>query len=98
MMRISDSMQIQHTRLRYLALQAAFLAKLAESIEDLEDLCDDLPEEERYDPVYREGLHKDAESVAVAAACGGCWVWCAGCATCDCSWWCRWATAGCCEG
>jgi hypothetical protein len=32
----------------------------------------------------------------VAWNCGGCWVKCAACATCDCSWWCRWA-AGCCE-
>ena len=32
----------------------------------------------------------------VAAACGGCVLRCAGCATCDCSWWCRWA-AGCCD-
>jgi hypothetical protein len=32
----------------------------------------------------------------VAARCGGCVVKCAACATCDCSWWCRWA-AGCCS-
>jgi hypothetical protein len=28
--------------------------------------------------------------------CGGCGVKCAGCATCNCSWWCSWAT-GCCR-
>jgi len=32
----------------------------------------------------------------VAAACGGCVLRCSACATCDCSWWCRWA-AGCCD-
>jgi hypothetical protein len=32
----------------------------------------------------------------VAAACGGCVLKCSACATCDCSWWCRWA-AGCCS-
>jgi hypothetical protein len=32
----------------------------------------------------------------VVAACGGCVLKCAGCATCDCGWWCRWA-AGCCS-
>jgi hypothetical protein len=32
----------------------------------------------------------------VAAACGGCVLKCSACATCDCSWWCRWA-AGCCD-
>jgi hypothetical protein len=32
----------------------------------------------------------------VTAACGGCVAKCTGCATCDCSWWCRWA-AGCCS-
>jgi hypothetical protein len=32
----------------------------------------------------------------VVAACGGCVLKCTGCATCDCSWWCRWA-AGCCS-
>ena len=34
--------------------------------------------------------------LCLAAACGGCWVRCAACASCDCSWWCRWA-AGCCD-
>jgi len=34
--------------------------------------------------------------LCVAAACGGCWVSCAACATCNCRWWCRWA-AGCCH-
>lgn len=33
----------------------------------------------------------------VVAKCGGCVLRCAGCATCDCRWWCRWAV-GCCEG
>ena len=32
----------------------------------------------------------------VVARCGGCVLRCAACATCDCSWWCRWA-AGCCD-
>jgi hypothetical protein len=32
----------------------------------------------------------------VVAACGGCVLKCTACATCDCSWWCRWA-AGCCD-
>jgi hypothetical protein len=34
--------------------------------------------------------------LCVAAACGGCWVRCAGCASCDCRWWCRWGV-GCCD-
>jgi hypothetical protein len=34
--------------------------------------------------------------LCVAAACGGCWVRCAACATCDCRWWCRWG-ASCCH-
>ena len=34
--------------------------------------------------------------LCVAAACGGCWVRCAACATCNCRWWCRWA-ARCCH-
>jgi hypothetical protein len=34
--------------------------------------------------------------LCVAAACGGCWVRCTACATCNCRWWCRWAT-GCCH-
>ncbi len=38
MVRISDPMQIQNPGLRQFAFQAAFLAKLAESIGDLEDL------------------------------------------------------------
>ena len=32
----------------------------------------------------------------VAIKCGGCWVKCAACATCDCRWWCKWAI-GCCR-
>ncbi|MEU1935053.1 hypothetical protein ACH49O_19090 [Streptomyces coeruleorubidus] len=32
----------------------------------------------------------------LAGRCGGCVVKCAACATCDCSWWCKWA-AGCCN-
>jgi hypothetical protein len=32
----------------------------------------------------------------VLAAAGGCGATCVACATCDCSWWCRWA-AGCCD-
>jgi hypothetical protein len=32
----------------------------------------------------------------VVGRCGGCVLRCAACATCDCSWWCRWAT-GCCD-
>ena len=34
--------------------------------------------------------------LCLAVACGGCWVKCTACATCNCSWWCRWA-AGCCR-
>lgn len=34
--------------------------------------------------------------LCVAAACGGCWVRCSACATCNCRWWCKWA-AGCCR-
>lgn len=32
----------------------------------------------------------------VVARCGGCVLRCAGCASCDCRWWCRWAV-GCCD-
>jgi len=32
----------------------------------------------------------------VAARCGGCVLRCAACSTCDCRWYCRWAT-GCCD-
>jgi hypothetical protein len=31
-----------------------------------------------------------------AVVCGGCWLKCAACATCNCKWWCKWAT-GCCR-
>jgi hypothetical protein len=34
--------------------------------------------------------------LCVLAACGGCGAKCTACATCDCRWWCRWAT-GCCD-
>jgi hypothetical protein len=34
--------------------------------------------------------------LCLATRCGVCWARCAGCASCDCSWWCRWAT-GCCD-
>jgi hypothetical protein len=34
--------------------------------------------------------------LCIAAKCGGCWLKCAACATCNCRWWCRWAT-GCCR-
>jgi hypothetical protein len=34
--------------------------------------------------------------LCVATACGGCWAGCAGCATCNCRWWCRWPV-GCCR-
>jgi hypothetical protein len=33
----------------------------------------------------------------VAVACGGCALKCAGCAGCDCGFWCKWAV-GCCQG
>jgi hypothetical protein len=33
----------------------------------------------------------------LAVQCGSCAAKCLACATCNCSWWCRWA-AGCCEG
>lgn len=33
----------------------------------------------------------------VVGACGGCVLRCAGCASCDCRFWCRWGV-GCCEG
>jgi len=32
----------------------------------------------------------------LVAKCGGCVVKCAGCSTCDCRWWCKWAV-GCCD-
>jgi hypothetical protein len=34
--------------------------------------------------------------LCVLVACGGCGTKCAACATCDCTWWCRWAV-GCCD-
>ncbi|MGW3668105.1 hypothetical protein [Streptomyces sp. NPDC005141] len=34
--------------------------------------------------------------ICLAGRCGVCVVKCAACATCDCSWWCKWA-AGCCD-
>ncbi|MGD1219958.1 hypothetical protein AB9Q10_16180 [Streptomyces krungchingensis] len=34
--------------------------------------------------------------VCLAGTCGVCVIKCGACATCDCSWWCKWA-AGCCE-
>ena len=55
MIRIDDPMHIQHPRLHELAWHAANLAKLIAAVGDLEMLCDDLPEEERYEPVPREG-------------------------------------------
>lgn len=35
--------------------------------------------------------------ICLAGRCGGCIVKCAACATCDCGFWCKWAT-GCCNG
>lgn len=34
--------------------------------------------------------------LCVAVRCGGCWVRCAACSSCNCRWWCKWAT-GCCH-
>ncbi|WP_432141037.1 hypothetical protein [Streptomyces sp. bgisy084] len=34
--------------------------------------------------------------ICLAGRCGVCVIKCGACATCDCSWWCKWA-AGCCE-
>jgi hypothetical protein len=34
--------------------------------------------------------------LCLAARCGGCWVKCAACASCNCRWYCKWAT-GCCR-
>ncbi|MFI8435107.1 hypothetical protein ACIGJO_15335 [Streptomyces sp. NPDC079020] len=34
--------------------------------------------------------------ICLAGRCGVCVVKCAACATCDCTWWCKWA-AGCCD-
>ncbi|MEU8435413.1 hypothetical protein AB0F18_21345 [Streptomyces sp. NPDC029216] len=34
--------------------------------------------------------------ICLAGRCGVCVLKCAACATCDCSWWCKWA-AGCCD-
>ena len=66
MVRISDPVQIQHPRLQELAWQGAYYAKIAEAIADLEMLCDDLPEQERYEPVPRPGWHEDADALDVA--------------------------------
>ena len=66
MARISDPMQIQHPVLRDMAIQAAFFAKLAESIGELECLCNDLPAEERAEPMPREGPHENADPADVA--------------------------------
>lgn len=35
--------------------------------------------------------------ICLAGRCGVCVIKCGACATCDCTWWCKWA-AGCCEG
>ena len=69
MVRISDPMHIQHPQLQQFAGHAAYFAKSAEAIADLNDLCDDLPDEERFEPARHEGWYEDADSVAVAVHC-----------------------------
>ena len=59
-------MHIQHPQLHELARDAAYLATLVEAVGDLEMLCENLPEEERFEPVPREEWHEDAHSLDVA--------------------------------
>ena len=66
MVRISDPMQIDHEKLRELAVMAAWVAKVWEAVDELEFLCSDLPDEE----LVRTGSHDpwpwEADPVAVA--------------------------------
>src|SRR5688572_19047138 len=66
MVRINDPMHVQHPQLQQFAWNAAYYVKIAEAIEDLNDLCDDLPDEERFAPARCEGWYEDVDSVAAA--------------------------------
>jgi hypothetical protein len=52
MVRIDDPAQLTHPKLRAFASQAAWIATLVESANDLEDLLIDVPPEERVLPDF----------------------------------------------
>ncbi len=66
MARIYDPAQLTHPRLREFAIVAAWIATLAESANDLEDLLVDVPPEERVLPDYSTPWPWDFDSFIVA--------------------------------
>ncbi len=66
MVRIYDPAQLTHPRLREFAVVAAWIATLAESANDLEDLLVDVPPEERVLPDYSTPWPWDVDPFVVA--------------------------------
>jgi hypothetical protein len=66
MVRIHDPVRITHPRLREFAYQAAWIATVAESASDLEDLLVDVPPEERTLPDFSTPWPWDFDSFIVA--------------------------------
>ena len=66
MVRIYDPAQFSHSRLREFAVVAAWIATLAESANDLEDLLVDVPPEERVLPDLSTPWRWDFDSFVVA--------------------------------
>jgi hypothetical protein len=64
--RIYDPAQLTHPRLRECAVVAAWIATVAESANDLEDLLIDVPPEERIRPDYSTPWPRDFDSLVVA--------------------------------
>src|SRR5687768_5959014 len=66
MARIYDPAQLAHPRLREFAVVAAWIATLAESVSDLEDLLIDVPPEERVPPDFSTRWPWEFDSLVVA--------------------------------
>jgi hypothetical protein len=66
MVRLYDPVRITHPRLREFAYQAAWIATVAESASDLEDLLLDVPPEERTLPDFSTPWPWDFDSFIVA--------------------------------
>jgi hypothetical protein len=66
MVRLYDPVRITHPRLREFAYQAAWIATVAESASDLEDLLVDVPPAERVLPDYSTPWPWDFDSFVVA--------------------------------
>jgi hypothetical protein len=66
MVRLYDPVRITHPRLREFAYQAAWIATVAESASDLEDLLVDVPPEERTLPDFSTPWPWDFDPLVVA--------------------------------